>query len=191
MQETKTLGLAGKARRNRVRGQASQRYTQDLLAEYFDAEAEAERTRQIPIKRCKAVVERNTPGTGTRSFYRVQDKLVLGTPQRKTRRGDREVVWAPSSETAARSKLIDESLLQAVKAMPKPSPAADQPIRFKPAARGASTKPSALPFPQEWRPPMAYRSRRRSRSLGGFAYGCLLGGAAAAVLLLIVRVVVG
>lgn len=190
MQETKTLGLAGKARRNHVKRRAYQRYADDLLAEYFDADDEVERVRHIPIKRYSPVVDRTTYGTGSRRFYRVQDESGLDESRRQSHRGDREVVWAPP-ETTAPSKLIDESLLPLVEAMPKNAPAAsDRAIRFKPKPRATGTS-SALPFPQEWRPPMAYRSRRRPRSLGGFAYGCLLGSAAAAVLLLIVRVVIG
>ncbi len=192
MQDTKTGGLAGKSRRNRVMKRASRRHTEDLLAEYYDADVEDERTRSIPIKRCSAYWERGADDTGRRGVSGVQDGLVVDRPPRGKRRGDREVVWLSSSGAAPKSKLIDESLLTLVKPMPTtPSAKPDRVIRFKPKRAARASAPSALPFPEEWRPPMAYRSRRRPGSFGGFAYGCLLGSAAAAVMLLIIRVVIG
>lgn len=191
MQDIKTGGLAGKSRRNRVMNRASRRHAEDLLAEYFDADVEDERTRNIPIKRCSAYLERGAEDTGHRGVSGVQDGLVVDRPARGKRRGDREVVWL-SSGTTPKSKLIDESLLALMKPMPKTPPAKpDRVIRFKPNRAARASAPSALPFPEEWRPPMVYRSRRRPGSFGGFAYGCLLGSAAAAVMLLIIRVVIG
>lgn len=194
MQATQQRGLSGKERRKREFRRAGQRYADHLVDEYFDAEEEVDRARRIPIRRCNAYLETSGQIAGEDAAHGVQMELALDEPQRAERPGDREVVWPPApAEAAPATKLIDESMVKSDSPTPsrQTSGAEERAIRFEPKAARATTPTTSLPFPQEWRPPVGYRSRRRGLSLGGFAYGCLLGGAVAACLLLIVHVVVG
>jgi len=191
LEATQQRGLAGKERRKRDFQRARRRYADHLVDEYFDAEVEVDRGRRIPIRRCSAYLANSGQLGGEDVAHGVQMEFALDEPQRVERFGDREVVWPPAPRQAASTaKLIDESMVKLHKPAPsqKTSDAGERAIRFE--TRSAPTAPPAtsLPFPQEWRPPMGYRSRKRGLSFAGFAYGCLLGGAAAACLLLIVHV---
>ncbi len=194
MQATQQRGLAGKERRKREFQRARQRYADHLVDEYFDAEQEVDRGRRIPIRRCSAYMETSGPIAGEDAAHAVQMEFALGKPQRAERRGSREVGWplAPA-QAASTTKLIDESMVKSDNSTPRQpgSDAKERAIRFQPKPARATKPATSLPFPQEWRPPVGYRSKQRGLSLGGFAYGCLLGGAAAACLLLIVHVALG
>ena len=194
MQATQQCGLSGKERRRREFQRARERYADHLVDEYFDAEEEVDHARRIPIRRCSAYMETSGQIAGEDAAHGVQMELALNEPQRAERPGDREVVWPPAPvEAAPSTKLIDESMVKSDSPTPEQQAAdvRERAIRFEPKPARATTPSASLPFPQEWRRPVGYRSRRRGLSFGGFAYGCLLGGAAAACLLLIVHVVVG
>jgi len=187
-------GLAGKERRRREFRRARERYANHLIDDYFDAEAEVERAKRIPIRRCSAYLDSADRTAGGEPAHGVQMEFALGESPRAERPGEREVVWPPApTQAAPTTKLIDESMLKLKKTVqPKSEPAVkDRAIRFDSKPTRPNVPATSLPFPQEWRPPMGYRSKKRGMSLGGFAYGCLIGGAAAACLLLIVHVVLG
>jgi len=192
METTQQRGLAGKARRKREFQRARQRYADHLVEEYFDAEREVDRAHRIPIRRCSAYLATSDQTAGGDAAYGVQMEFVLDEPRRVERPGAREVVWPRARTPAApTTKLIDESMVKLRQTTPGPkaSDARDHAIKFESKPARAARSPTSLPFPQEWRPPVGYRARNRGLSFAGFAYGCLLGGAAAACLLLIVHVV--
>jgi len=192
MEATQQRGLAGKERRKREFQRARQRYADHLVDEYFDADEGGGHTRRIPIKRCSAYLATSGQIAGEDAASGVQMEFVLDEPRRAERPGAREVVWPPAPTHAApTTKLIDESMVKFDKptSRQQTSDAKERAIRFEPKPARPAAPTRSLPFPQEWRPPIGYRSKKRGLSFGGFAYGCLLGGAAAACLLLIVHVV--
>jgi len=193
-----TGGLSGKERRKHEFGRASRRFADHLIADYFNAEEEVERAQRIPIKRCSAYL---SSGDGAAASAKrpveAQARLDFDTPARAERPGAREVVWPPvHTSEPPRRKLIDETQVTLTRERTPvrenaPSAVATKPeraIRF--AAQPPAATPTGLPFPREWRPPMGYKSSKPRSSVRGFAYGCLIGGAVAASLLIALSLLV-
>ena len=80
---------------------------------------------------------------------------------------------AASAEAGERTAAMEQ---------PPASPAKDVALRFPTRTR--------LPAGRQYKPPMRFDNRPRF-TIGGFLLGCAMGSAAAAVLLMMVRVVVG
>ena len=169
MQATKLCGLNGKARTLRQRDRASRLHAQHLLEEYFDPDLIADRRdRYIPIR--------------SRSEF-----LPAVTVWRDERNED---------DMGFSQAVQFELSLDAT--APAPADCCDAGVKV-PATqptpvelRHANEKP-----PMGWaRPkvsfqPISRRNPRNSFDPKRFLYGCLLGSAAAAVVLLMVSVVIG
>jgi len=180
-----TGGLSGKERQSHEFGRASRRFADHLISEYFDAEEEVDRARQIPVKQCSAYLTRG--GDAEPQAVEMQARFDFDATVRMERPGRREVVWPPEPEPPApRRKLIDETrVFPASDRKPGRSRTKlERAIRF---AKPPASTPGGLPFPQEWRPPVGYASSRRRSSVRGFACGCLLGSALAACILASLR----
>jgi hypothetical protein len=98
---------------------------------------------------------------------------------------ERRIVWPPEAVERERADVAERSTGDT-----------DRVIQFNPNAQRGQTAPRdekparpKLRFPQEWPGPRQLR-RRRSQpfTIGGFAYGCVLGSAAAAMILLVVEI---
>lgn len=193
-----TGGLSGKERRTHEFGRASRRFADHLIADYFDAEEEVERAKRIPIKRCSAYLSSgDSAAASDRRPVEEQVRLDFDAPARAERPGNRELVWPPVQKSEPpRRKLIDETQVTLTRERTpvretRPAAVATKPeraIRF--AAKAPVATPAGLPFPMEWRPPMGYKSSKRKSSVRGFAFGCLIGGAVAACMLMCLSLLV-
>lgn len=193
-----TGGLSGKERRKHEFGRASRRFADHLIADYFSAEEEVEQAQRIPIKRCSAYLSAGGgAGATERRPIEAQVRLDFDGPTRAERPGQREVVWPPAEQSGTTPpKLIDETQVTLTRERTpdretRPAAVATKPeraIRF--AAKAPVVTPAGLPFPREWRPPMGYASSKRKSSVRGFAFGCLIGGAVAACLLMCLSLLV-
>jgi len=169
MQATKLGGLNGKARTLRLRDRASRLHAQQLLEEYYDPDLIADRRdRYIPI--------------GSRSEF-----LPAVTVWRDESNEDERVVA---------QGVQFELLLDA--AAPAPADSYDAGVNLS----ASQTMPVELRHviekpPTDWAKPkvsfqpLSCRNARGSFDPKRFLYGCLLGSAAAAVVLLMVSVAFG
>ena len=169
MQNATYGGLAGRARKIRDRNRAERLYARQLIAECLDPEPlDPRRERFIPIRRCS-------------DFLPSVANVVLHQSTGKERQLD--LPWATSerAESAGTSNGKGSRSRDLTERVKDPVPPGEQ--------RSAPTKPKDVrrAIAQEI---FALNPRaRRNFSIHGFLYGCLLGGGAAAVILLGIRLV--
>ena len=169
MQATKLGGLNGKARTLRQRDRASRLHAQQLLGEYFDPDSVADRRdRYIPIRSrsefLPAVIAwRDECNEHDRGFAQgAQVEMPL------------------DADAPAPADLCDAGMkVPATQA----TPVELRQVNEKPPMGWARPKVSFQP--------LSRRNPRSSFDPKRFLYGCLLGSAAAAVVLLMVSVVFG
>ncbi len=169
MQTTKLSGLNGKARTLRQRDRASRLHAQQLLEEYFDPDSVADRRdRYIPIRSRSeflpaVAVWRDERNEDDRGFAQgVQFELPLNAD-----------APTPADSCDAGVKV----------AATQATPVEVRHVNEKPPMGWARPKVSFQP--------VSRRNPRGSFDPKRFLYGCLLGSAAAAVVLLMVSAVFG
>jgi hypothetical protein len=178
-------GYSGKGRRNRERSRAARFDVQRMLDEYTEADEEPRRERYIPIGRCSEFL----PSAGveneelTLHDSTAQAALPFGEPEEvandhrqdgliRIRSGDaspRVETQEPRSQEARGS----ETLTGAVHQEPRgPGRGLDGPQVRSP------------------RPATSAGQERMSVKAGGLVYGCAIGSAAAAAVLMVLRLAV-
>ena len=186
-------GLTGKSRTNWKRDRAEKSLQDQWIAESLGPQADKRvRDRYIPIRRMRkflpkiAFSDQDAPGTET--------PLESATPVTgdDRRSFERRIVWPPDQA----GPLKTDRLLRA------PRKRSDRAIRLIPGTRldGSESSKSGrtiAPSPQRQRAlalpeaqPLAQQSGHRGPgfTLGGFVGGCVMGGAAAAVVLVVLDV---
>lgn len=170
MQAVKHGGLSGKARRVRFRDRAARRHDQLLLSEYFEPDPEAlSHKRYIPVRgRCEFAP----------SMVQDHDELMAppisreaGTQLALSRAADKGPPSPSLTCGERREANTDEQVGER-----------DGAIRFPGA------KSSAVPVPG---PEVQNNGRSEELTFRGFALGCAMGSAAAAVVLLVLRTAIG
>lgn len=169
MQTTIYGGLNGKARTLRSRNRATRMYAQQLLEDYFDPDPIADRPdRYIPVRSRSeflpaVTVWRDECNEENKGFAQgVQFELPLDV-----------AAPAPADPCDAEVKVP----------VAQTAPVVLRPVNEKPPMGWARPKVSFQP--------LSRRNPRGSFDPKRFLYGCLLGSAAAAVVLLMVSVVFG
>ena len=192
--EQTTGGLSGKARRNRAMRRAAKFHTDQLIGEYFDFESRQRRSaagrmgigRPIPI-RGRSEFLPSAISLDESDFAAMDEAMenasavtesqhpTGGSPARSW---ERRIVWPPEAVREERAREAKQS-----------PPVTDRVIQFPAKVSGDKQPRTTLRFPQEWPAPRQLRARRGRRyTFGGFAYGCLLGSAAAAMILVVVDI---
>lgn len=174
-------GLAGKARRVRERGRASRLYTQQWIDDYLDPEEQRERPRRpIPIR--------------ARSEF-LPSMFDVSIEEREADR--RDVSHSPSDTNETLVFQFPSSIEQPIESAASQSQRAVQILSAPNAPPLRQPTVESLPFERSSkRRPWSPANRRpavvnEDGDRRGFIFGCLLGSAAAAVLLLAVRFAVG
>jgi len=175
-------GLQGKARHDRFRKRARQLHSQRLIEEFVDPEKQQQRTpRHIPIKH-RAEFVPSAPVMGS--------KYGTGTEQ------ELELVYSTESESCN----VDGGLFDGAYALVPPDSQDHSAITFS-ASTGTGRRDQDDTSVEPAERDALFGDRRKETGLGegdrsaiesftarGFAFGCAIGTAAAAVLLMMVRV---
>lgn len=165
MKATPNQGLCGKARRVHHRNRAARLHARQWVDEYFDRDtAEPPGHRYIPIRGRSEFLP--TVARVDRSAARGRDgqlELPLTTAGRADNAG----------RAVATARTVPDR---------GAGPTKDVVIRFP--------SRSQSPVGRAFKPPMQFGPRNRF-TIGGFLLGCAMGSAAAAAVLLVVRVTVG
>ncbi len=178
-------GLSGKARRNRAIRRAAKFHADQLVSEYFDFEPRAQRSRAgrmsagrpIPI-RGRSEFLPSAVSLDESDFAAMDEAMESADTLTESRSRERRIVWPPEAVREERAREAKRS-----------TPVTDRAIQFPSKVNGEKQPRAALRFPQEWPAPRQFRGRRRRRyTFGGFAYGCLIGSAAAAMILVVVDI---
>ena len=175
MQATQRGGLTGKARSNRHRNRVQRMRAQQMLEEYFDANAPEESPRPIPLR-------------GRAEFLPTIDSWSQDDAAFETGNQLELTLQAATDASEKQSSEIVELQLQI----------AQEACEL--AEKAASDKVTAptvkvIPAPYWARPrpafqPQGGRGVERTFDFRRFVYGCALGTAAAAAILLVVSTVV-
>ena len=186
-------GLTGKSRTNWKRDRAEKSLQDQWIAESLGPQADKRvRDRYIPIRRMRkflpkiAFSDQDAPGTET--------PLESATPVTgdDRRSFERRIVWPPDQA----GPLKTDRLLRA------PRKRSDRAIRLIPGTRldGSESsksgrtiapspqRPRTLTFPETQPPAQRSAHHGPGFTLGGFVGGCVMGGAAAAVVLVVLDV---
>lgn len=178
-------GLSGKARHNRAMRRASKFHTDQLVSEYFDFEPKALHARAgrmntgrpIPI-RGRSEFLPSAVSLDESDFAAMDEAMENAATVTEARSWERRIVWPPEAVREERAREAKRS-----------APVADRAIKFPSKASDDKQPRTKLQFPQEWPAPKRFRRRRGQRiTFGGFAYGCLLGSATAAMILVVVDI---
>ena len=161
MEHTGYNGLAGKARRARDRNRASRMYTQQVIDEYFSPESDTRRP------------ERYIPIRGRSEF--LPSAAFISDEQDAPTQRQLELPLV-AAEAARECALPDQTVERSTAVEVADEPRRDSVIR-----------PLRAPFH-----PVQRRKQKQSPfTPGGFLFGCALGSAAAAMVLLVVQLAVG
>lgn len=157
--------LYGKARRNHHRNRATRLYARQWIDEVLASDIEDPTSeRYIPIR-------------GRREFLPTVAQM---TPSSMSSRDAQLELPLSSTTTGERAKRV--AAMADPASSSSTTPAKDIAIRFPTRAKS--------PAGRAFKPPMQF-NKRTQFTLSGFLLGCAMGSAAAAMLLLVVRVVVG
>lgn len=181
-------GLSGKARRNRAMRRAANFHTDQLVSEYFDFEPNALRSlagrmnteRPIPIGGRSEFLPSavSLDESDFAAMDEAMENATTVTEEAAPRSWERRIVWPPEAVREERAREAKRS-----------APVTDRAIKFPSKASDDKQPRTKLQFPQEWPAPKQFRRRRGQRiTFGGFAYGCLLGSATAAMILVVVDI---
>ena len=165
MQVVRHGALSGKARINHKRNRAARLYADHLVEEYFEPNpVDPGHDRYIPVR--------------GRSDFHPSVAFSQATGSAET---ERQLVLPlkGKAEEGKRSKPIDTRPKTPQR---ETGPTADIALRF-PRSRKSTASPILKP-PQQFR-------RKEKFTIGGFLFGCVMGSAAAALVLLVVQIVVG
>lgn len=165
MKDVPRRSLAGKARRNHHRNRAIRLHARQWIDEHLASDTEEQ------------VNERYIPIRGRSEFL---PTVAQATQSSISHRGAQ--LQLPLSSTTTGENARQAAAVAEPSSSPSTAPAKDVAIRFPTRAKS--------PAGRLFKPPVAYNRRTRF-TLGGFLLGCAMGSAAAAMLLLVVRVVVG
>ncbi len=162
MQDTAPGALTGKARRTRHRGRAARLYSQQLIDDYVDPDpgpSFIRLQRRIPIRHRSEFL--SPAGDGTGDYIDSQLELTFPEVQASTATEGR-------TESSASSPTNDH------RSMPDGERMSVAPLGSRPRDPAERTCPM---------------DATEGLNLSGFACGCMVGGAAAAVVLLILQTV--
>ncbi len=174
-------GLQGKARQNKVRNRAWRLHSQQMIEEFVDPKTNLKGGRQIPVKR---------RGEFTPSAPVMGSKYGVGTEQ------ELELVYSTEND----DEVSDTGLFDDAFALVSPEASEESAITFSAPTNAAQReKENASVEPDERQALFADRQNKATPvgiearaeddfTVGGFAIGCAMGTAAAAVLLMMVRV---
>jgi len=196
MQATRLGGLNGKARTLRSRNRASRLYTQQLLEEYFGPDpADRWTGRNIPIRSRSDFLPavtywRDDPVDDKKELLNgIQLELSLHAEA-----PDRRIAENESPPASVKVHPFDKSpiLVPAIEAVTGCA-ATLRAVAATPAASPRANDGTSMDWirPRASFQPVSGRKQPNGFDLNRFFYGCLLGGAAAAVFLLMVSVVFG
>lgn len=166
MQAVKHGGLSGKARRARARNRAARLYASQLIVEYLEPDSgERHRGRYIPIR-------------GRNVFFpSVTHSSIAQTEPMETVQSATRLELPPATDDKRQKIDLPPDAGRATPGR-EPEPGRDAAIGFSRAA-----KPGNSPVTE----PVGTFDRRQNFTLSGFFLGCAMGGAAAALVLLVLQ----
>ncbi len=204
MEATKHGGLAGKERKNRCRNRASRFHHEQLLAEFYDPEPDGmPRMRHIPIRGCGEFLPSiASTSLGEDVIFDSQLEFPLKAPVGLGRPFERRVVWPPDQAgkpVPTKPPRRTRPALKRPRIVPTGKERAGRQLQPRDSLPGrlvASVRPNRLDAGRQTAPslPLGWSVLPRDHkprspfTLGGFIFGCAMGGAAAAMILLVIDI---
>ena len=156
-------GLAGKERKTHVRTRASRSHSQQLINDFFEPDPDTVRSqRDIPVRGRSEFLPSLTYHNGAGSARAPQQlELPLASTGKSTPSDGQAGVQPPAAE------------------------------RSTAEATPGTREPSTVPFPRQVLRRLESSKQTKPFTASGFLLGCALGSAAAAMILLVIRVTIG